>query len=103
MQDPDAQPATPSPAESQAESQTGSQDGRYRGAIYRERRLRFRTYGVPIRVTGRHAHAVERSAQPPGVRLLRRFAGAAFINRNFALLCGSPHFSHATSRGRRWR
>ena len=37
-------------------------------------------------MTGRHAHAAERSAQPPGVRLLRRFAGTAFINRNFALL-----------------
>ena len=60
------------------------------------RRPRFRIYGVPIRVTGKHSAAkeaaqAEEEAAPvagirAGVRLLRRASRTAFINRNFTLL-----------------
>ncbi|MGE5335366.1 MAG: MFS transporter [Nitrososphaerota archaeon] len=50
----------------------------------------FRTYGIPIRPTRRRARVVEQTVEqippPPGVRLIRRFAKRAFINRNFSLL-----------------
>ncbi|HEU5346984.1 MAG TPA: MFS transporter [Ktedonobacterales bacterium] len=94
MENPDAQP-TPHASEERAEAKADVARAERPSGGYRDgparigRRPHFRTYGIPIRTTGRHAHAVEQIEQalpPSGRRLLRWFSHTAFINRNFSLL-----------------
>ncbi|MGZ3602348.1 MAG: hypothetical protein ACXWQ5_22475, partial [Ktedonobacterales bacterium] len=60
------------------------QSGQQGQFVPARRRPHFRMHGIPIRVTSRSVHVAPAVAQP--VRLVRRFARMAFINRNFALL-----------------